>query len=46
MKEDATFICSGIILERLDEVKAALIDNGLNITNIRQDDDWAEITAK
>ncbi len=46
MKEDATFICSGIILERLDEVKAALIDNGLNVQNIRQDNDWAEITAK
>ncbi len=46
MKEDATFICSGIILERLDEVKAAIEENGLNITNIRQDNDWAEITAK
>ena len=46
MKENATFICSGIILERLDEVKNALLENGLNITNIRQDNDWAEITAK
>ncbi len=46
MNEDATFICSGIILERLDEVKEVLIKNGLKITSIRQDNDWAEITAK
>lgn len=46
MKENATFICSGIILERLDEVKSALIENGLEITNVKNDDDWAAITAK
>lgn len=46
MKPDSTFICSGIILERLDEVKAALIENGLNITKIKNDSDWAAITAK
>ena len=46
MKENATFICSGIILERLDEVKLALTQNGLEITNIKTDDDWAAITAK
>lgn len=45
MKEDAVFICSGIILERLDEVKAALVDNGLHITEVKSDSDWAEITA-
>ncbi len=46
MKENAVFICSGIILERLDEVKAALIENGLEIINVKCDDDWAAITAK
>ncbi len=46
MKENATFICSGIILERLDEVKDALTKCGLEIINIKTDDDWAAITAK
>ncbi len=46
MKENATFICSGIILERLDEVKEALTKNGLEIISIKNDDDWAAITAK
>lgn len=46
MKKNAVFICSGIILERLDEVKLALTQNGLKITNIKTDDDWAAITAK
>lgn len=46
MAEDATFICSGIILERLDEVKLALEDAGLTIINIKNDDDWAAITCK
>lgn len=46
MKENATFICSGIILERLDEVKAALTENGLEITNIKSDDDWAAVVAR
>lgn len=45
MYEDSTFICSGIILERLDEVKSALSDNGFEITQIKQDSDWAAITA-
>lgn len=45
MKENAIFICSGIILERLDEVKQALVKNGLKIINITQDNDWAAITA-
>ena len=46
MKPGATFICSGIILERLDEVKSALTQNGLTITKVKCDDDWAAITAK
>lgn len=45
MYDDSTFICSGIILERLDEVKSALSDNGFEITQIKLDSDWAAITA-
>lgn len=46
MTDDAVFICSGIILERLEEVKAALTEQGLEIINIKSDDDWAAITAR
>lgn len=46
MKENGTFICSGIILERLDEVKEALVNAGLKIVDIRTDSDWAAITCK
>ncbi len=45
MKDDAVFICSGIILERLDEVKSALTENGLKIKEIKNDNDWAAITC-
>lgn len=45
MKKDAVFICSGIILERLDEVKSALTENGLEIKEIKNDNDWAAITC-
>ncbi len=46
MKENGTFICSGIILERLDEVVSALEAAGLIIQEIRKDTDWAAITCK
>ncbi len=46
MKEDGTFICSGIILERLDEVVSALESAGLTVQEIRKDTDWAAITCK
>lgn len=46
MKENGTFICSGIILERLDEVKTALTDAGLTIEEVRKDNDWAAITCR
>ena len=45
MKDDAVFTCSGIISERLDEVKSALTENGLKIKEIKNDDDWAAITC-
>lgn len=41
-----TFICSGIIAERLDEVVSALEQNGLCAADIYADGEWREITAK
>ena len=46
IKDDGYFICSGIILERLDEVTKALNSCGLNIIDIKKDSDWAAITCK
>lgn len=46
IKEDGYFICSGIILERLDEVTNALTEGGLKIIEIKKDNDWAAITCK
>ena len=46
MKKNGTFICSGIILERLDEVTDALTAAGLNIIETRLETDWAAITCK
>lgn len=45
MKEDAMFICSGIINERADDVKNALISAGLNIKNTKQSDEWTAFTC-
>ena len=46
MKPNAVFICSGIILERLDEVLEAITKAGLMVMDIRKDTDWAAVTAK
>ena len=40
MAEDGVFICSGIIDERVDEVKASLIKNGFEIVSHTQEDEW------
>lgn len=45
MKENGTFICSGIILERLDEVISALETAGLTIVQVQKDSDWAAIVC-
>ncbi len=45
MKRDGTFICSGIIAERTDEVADALCENGLKIEKIRTDEDWSVIVC-
>ena len=43
---DGNFICSGIIDGRQDEVKAALSENGLQLTETRAMDGWHMITAR
>ncbi len=40
MKEDARFICSGIIDFRRDEVEEALVKNGFEILEVKHDGDW------
>ena len=46
MKQNGTFICSGIIRERLEEVQNVLTRNGFEIIEIRKDKDWAAITCR
>lgn len=46
LAEDGVFIASGIIGERLDEVKNAFIENGLAIIEINADEDWRQLAAR
>ena len=46
INNDGIFITSGIIEDRIDDVKAALIENGFEIIKINQRKDWAAIVAK
>ena len=46
IKKDGTFITSGIIEDRIDEVKAALISNGFIILSENRSADWAEFKCK
>ena len=45
LKDDGVFIASGIILERLDEVKNALANNGLKVLEVKKLDEWSALTA-
>lgn len=45
VKPTGLFICSGILEQRLDEVKAAICAAGLTIQTVRKIDDWCQITA-
>jgi ribosomal protein L11 methyltransferase len=40
------FISSGIILDRVNDVEKALVDNGFNIVDIKKMGEWAAIIAK
>ena len=46
MKADSLFICSGILEQRLEEVKSAIVAVGLEIQSVRMIEDWCQITAK
>lgn len=45
MKDEAVFICSGIILERKDDVVEALYKNGFDIKEIREKGEWCSISS-
>lgn len=40
MSPDGVFICSGIIDNRVDEVRAAILRNGFEITRHRHEEEW------
>lgn len=44
--KDGVFITSGIIEERIDDVRSALVSCGFDIVNIEQRADWACIESK
>ena len=46
MKEDGLFITSGIIDEKEDEVRQALIKNGFNIIDTVHLNEWVCFVAK
>ncbi|MBQ1772407.1 MAG: 50S ribosomal protein L11 methyltransferase, partial [Clostridia bacterium] len=43
VKQDGSFIVSGIITERLQEVRDALVNAGFKITEEKRMDDWNAI---
>ena len=49
MHQDSTFILSGIVVEKLDEIKQALLDNGFVINDMirksEENDDWVTIVG-
>lgn len=46
MTDDGVFITSGIITDRVDDVKSALTENGFEIIAINQRKDWVSIVCK
>ena len=46
LKDGGTFIASGIIEMRIDEVKAAIEENGFEIQEIKKENDWYCIISK
>ncbi|MDL0191897.1 50S ribosomal protein L11 methyltransferase [Clostridioides difficile] len=46
MKEDAIFISSGIILDKVEDVKESLIENGFEIVEVQKLGEWSAIVSK
>lgn len=46
IKPEGVYIMSGIIGDRLDEVLAALDENGFDVLEVREGDDWRAVMAR
>ena len=46
LEKDGLFLCSGIINDRLDDVRDALTENGFTVLDKRQDGEWWAILSK
>lgn len=46
LREGGVFITSGIIHERLDEVKEAIVASGLTILDVKVNEEWCAILAR
>ena len=46
LRPGALFICSGILDVRLDEVRGAIEQAGMEILKVNMTDDWCQITAR
>ena len=46
LRKNGVFICSGILDQRLEEVKAAIESAGLHICSVNKIEDWCQITAR
>lgn len=46
LKEDGIFIASGIILDKVDLVEKALVENGFEILEVNRLNEWASIIAR
>jgi len=46
LKEKGIFIASGIILDKVEEVKESLVSNGLEIVKVEKMGEWAAIVSK
>ena len=46
MKDDAVFISSGIIHAKVNEVKEALVENGLEVVEVQSLGEWNAIVSK
>ncbi len=46
ISENGTFICSGIINERLSDVTGAMQKEGINIDHTRTDGEWSSVVCK
>ena len=46
LRPEGKMVCSGIIIERAEEVKEALEKGGLEVLDMKKDGEWAAIVAR